>query len=48
MTPDYLEILPYLNMVVLITADISHLHIRVEFNDVTLLTKVFKRNHADA
>lgn len=48
MTPDYLESLPYLNMVVLITADIPHLHTCVEFNDVTLLTRVFKRNHADA
>lgn len=43
MTPNDFEILSYLNMAVLITADISHLHTCVEFNDLTLLTKLFER-----
>jgi len=48
MTPDYFEIFPHLNTVVLITADISHLDVCVEFNDLTLLAKVLQRNHAGA
>lgn len=48
MTQDYFEIPPCLNTIVLITADFSHLHMCGEFNDLTLLAQVFKRNPAGA